>query len=680
MFPFATHFPPRIRSNAATNVLVAATFFILAMPLAESGRQARGAQPESSEPKRANRLGQETSPYLLLHAHNPVDWYPWGPEALARAKQENKLIFLSIGYSSCHWCHVMERESFMDEEIAEFLNANFVCIKVDREERPDIDTIYMTALHVFNQLIGNRAGGGWPLSMFLTPDAEPIFGGTYFPARDGDRGNATGFLTVVRRIQDVWGQDSQRLIEDAKTLTRITKAELETKLPIGTRPLSPELQNEVTTALGSQFDPTYGGFGYRADDAQRPKFPEPASLVFLLDRIQRQRGAQEDDEPALRMLVKTLERIAMGGIRDHLGGGFHRYSVDRFWSIPHFEKMLYDNAQLAGIYARAAELTGREDFRRVARETAEFLMREMRDEQGGFYTAMDAESEGEEGKFYRWDRAEILRLLSPEDWNLMAATYQLSGPPNFEHQFYVPQLDVPLAETAAERDIAEAELDQRLGKIREQLREVRQKRPPPLTDTKILTSWNGLAITGLADVGRLTENAKYIEAAEVAARFVLENLQTEEGRLLASYSGGEAKLNAYLDDYAFFVEGLIALHKATGNQKWLDEANRITEKQIELFWDEKRHGFYFTSSDHESLLARTKNFTDNVQPSGNSISAQNLLDLAEKLDRDDYLEKARLTINAALPHLERSPAIAPRMAVAAARLLEHSGAEQPPAP
>jgi uncharacterized protein len=644
-------------------------------PQAESSEQAAA----ETKPKHVNRLGQETSPYLLLHAHNPVDWYPWGPEALARAKEENKLIFLSIGYSSCHWCHVMERESFMDEEIAELLNEHFVCIKVDREERPDIDSIYMTSLHVLHQLMGQPPGGGWPLSMFLTPDAEPVFGGTYFPARDGDRGRATGFLTILKRIHDVWKDEPQRLLDDAKTLTRITKAELESQPAVAPRPLTDQLGaqlgDQVQAALAEQFDPRYGGFGYQADNDQRPKFPEPANLVFLLDRITHRRAAGKDESAELRILVKTLEHMAMGGIRDHLGGGFHRYSVDRYWSIPHFEKMLYDNAQLAGVYARAAELTGRDDFRRVAEETLEYLLREMRDEQGGFYAALDAETEGEEGKYYRWDRSEVLRLLDPDDQMLFASIYQLSGPPNFERQFYVPQLAVPLATTALEREVDEAELEERLAKMREQLRLVRDERPRPLTDTKILTGWNGLAITGLADVGRITGNERYVEAARKAAQFVLAHLRTEDGRLLASHSGGEAKLNAYLNDYAFLVEGLLALYRATGEQEWLDEARQLTDKQIELFWDGQRHGFYFTSNDHESLLARAKEFTDNVTPSGNSISAQNLLDLDEVLERPDFREKARQTIEAALPHLERSPAIAPRMATAAARLFQRSPAD-----
>ncbi len=657
-------------------------FFLLGFhlpgPLPEISLRTLGAdtpQEESNGEVRPNRLASETSPYLLLHAHNPVAWYPWGEEALEKARRENKLIFLSIGYSSCHWCHVMERESFMDEEIAQLLNEHFVCIKVDREERPDIDSIYMTSLHVFNQLIGNPPGGGWPLSMFLTPTAEPVFGGTYFPARDGDRGNATGFLTVLGRIHEVWTEQPERLLEDAKTLTRITKAELETQLPVATDPLSSQTIDAVESGLARQFDSQYGGFGYDPNNAQRAKFPEPANLLFLLDRIERQRRENKgrenkEAEASLEMLTKTLRQMALGGIRDHLGGGFHRYSVDRFWSIPHFEKMLYDNAQLALVYARAADVTGEEDFRRVAEETVEFLLREMRDEGGAFFAAIDAESEGVEGKFYRWDRSEILRTLDADQWKLFGSTYQLTGPPNFEDQFYVPQLEVPLAETAAELEMDEADLQAQLADIRRQLREIRDRRPRPLTDTKVLTSWNGLAITSLAEVGKLTNNPAYITAAEEAARFLLKHLQTSEGRLLATYSGGEAKLNAYLNDYAFLVEGLLSLHRVTGEDPWLQEAERLTDKQIELFWDERRHGFYFTSNDHEALLARAKEFSDNVQPAGNSVAADNLLTLGKLLERNDLLEKGRATIEAALPQWERSPTHAPRLAIAAARSLE----------
>ena len=407
-----------------------------AKPSLEKTKEPPKEKPKSAgpaKPKPANRLAKETSPYLLQHAHNPVDWYPWGDEALAKAKKEGKLIFLSVGYSSCHWCHVMERESFLDDEIAAYLNKHFVCIKVDREERPDIDSIYMTALQVYNQLAGTGRGGGWPMSMFLTPEAEPVFGGTYFPARDGDRGPSTGFLTLVKRVNEVWEKTPDRIREDGKTIVKYTKAELEAKRPAVLTPIDEKLYESVQKELASQFDEKWGGFGYSEMNDNRPKFPEPSNLAYLIDRVQRSK-----DEEAKRMLVATLEKMEMGGIRDHLGGGFHRYSTDRFWRIPHFEKMLYDNGQLAGIYAEAYRLTGREDFRRVCEEMCDCILREMTDENGGFYAAIDADSEDEEGKFYRWEKAEVQKLLTKDNINYSPSCTGSPGSPTSRRSFMSP--------------------------------------------------------------------------------------------------------------------------------------------------------------------------------------------------------------------------------------------------
>ncbi|MDP6555505.1 MAG: thioredoxin domain-containing protein, partial [Pirellulaceae bacterium] len=472
-----------------------------------------------------NRLANETSPYLLLHAHNPVDWYPWGPEALERARREKKVIFLSIGYSSCHWCHVMERESFLDEEIAAFMNEHFVCIKVDREERPDVDTIYMTSLHVYNQLSGSGRGGGWPLSMFLTPEGQPFFGGTYFPARDGDRGASTGFSSLLQRVHEIWSANAEKVEADAEMITRYVKEQLESRQPVALTPIDEKVQQKVLAALEEQFDADYGGFGYQPTNPMRPKFPEPSNLVFLIEYAKRTR-----DEEAIQLLSVTLERMAMGGIRDHLGGGFHRYSVDRFWRIPHFEKMLYDNGQLASVYADAHLLTGREDFKRVTDEMLTFVLREMTDERGGFYSALDAESENEEGKFYRWTKDELKEALSDDEFELFAAVYGINDEPNFEEHYYAPQYSKALAVTAASMKINESELDARLVPIREKLFDIRAARPRPLTDTKILTGWNGLMIRGFAVAGTNFNNAAYIQAAGDAATFVLDELLTEDGR------------------------------------------------------------------------------------------------------------------------------------------------------
>ncbi|MEQ8786109.1 MAG: thioredoxin domain-containing protein [Pirellulaceae bacterium] len=621
----------------------------------------RQAEREAEKaPQHTNRLAKETSLYLLMHAHNPVDWHPWGEEALAKAKKEKKLIFLSVGYSSCHWCHVMERESFLDKEIAALLNKHFVCIKVDREERPDIDQIYMTAVQIIN-----NGRGGWPMSVFLTPDARPFFGGTYFPARDGDRGLATGFLTVLNKVQDLWETRPDDIDRSASQLAEYIKTQLDGRRPTALEmPKASSLAKATQQDLADTYDAKWGGFGYSELEPNRPKFPEASNLFFLLDRVER----DKDDEEAKKMLVGTLEKMAWGGIRDHLGGGFHRYSVDRYWMIPHFEKMLYDNGQLATAYAEAYRLTGRDDFRTAAREICEFVLREMTDDAGGFYSALDAESEHEEGKFYRWEKAEIEKLLADDEYELFAAAYGLDEKPNFEEKYYAPQLSRSLAELAAERNEPAPLIEERLQVAREKLFAARAKRERPLTDTKVLTSWNGLMIRGLADTGRVLKEPRYVQAAEKAADFLLANLRTKEGRLLRTYSGGQAKLNAYLNDYAFLIDGLLALHRATGERRWLTAADALMQKQIELFWDEKNHGFYFTSDDHESLIARGKNPVDGAQPSGNSVSAENLLYLAEALDKPEHRTRVEQILRATSGLLERSAAAAPRLIVAAVKL------------
>ncbi|MCU0876555.1 MAG: thioredoxin domain-containing protein [Pirellulaceae bacterium] len=665
----------RIRSWLLLVALVLAGPSPLSEPLAAQAPEA-AAEPatkpaatpaeaaEKPAAKHTNRLAKETSPYLLQHAHNPVDWHPWGEEALAKAKAEGKLIFLSIGYSSCHWCHVMERESFHDEEIAAFLNKHFVCIKIDREERPDIDAIYMTALSVYHQIAGEPRGGGWPLSMFLTPEAEPFLGGTYFPARDGDREGMPGFLTIIGKVQEFWAKFPDKIREDAKTITRFTKAEMEAKRTSPLVPLDESLIPPVQAALDEQYDPKYGGFGYGPNPRQ-PKFPEPSNLVFLIDRVQRHKDAK-----AQEMLVGSLAGMQQGGIRDHLGGGFHRYSVDRYWQIPHFEKMLYDNGQLASVYAEAFALTGRDDFRRTTQELCDFLLREMRDETGGFYTAIDADSEGEEGKFYRWDKAEVEKALSADEFALFAQVYGLDREPNFEEKFYAPQLSKPLADVAKELSLSEADLEARLVPIRQKLLTVRSQRIRPITDTKLLAADNGLAIGGLADAGRILKEPRYIEAATQAAEFVLTKLRIADGRLKRTYSAGEARLNAYVNDYAFVVDGLLRLHRASGDKRWLTAAGELTDKQIELFADEAGGGFYFTSKDHEALLARGKEIVDTAVPSGNSVSADNLVRLAVLLDRPEYLPRASKTILAAATILEGSPSSVPRMAAVIPALIE----------
>ncbi|HUT12566.1 MAG TPA: thioredoxin domain-containing protein [Thermoguttaceae bacterium] len=625
----------------------------------------------------ANRLADESSLYLQMHAHNPVDWYPWGEEALEKARDEGKLIFLSIGYSSCFWCHVMERETFMDAEAAAVLNEHFVAVKVDREERPDLDQIYMTALQIYFQAIGSPQSGGWPLTMVLTPDARPLLGGTYFPPRTTDR--VAGLIPLLERVQQLWKEDPQKLEENSRVLATLVRRQLQQQPAAEETPLDARLLDGVLEALSGQYDAEFGGFGYNPANPRLPKFPEPSNLVFLLDRVRRDRQvgetAEDDggkDHQAETMLVATLEKMAAGGIRDHVGGGFHRYSTDRFWSVPHFEKMLYDNAQLASVYAEAHALTGRAEFRRIVEEILAFVSREMVGPEGGFYSAIDAETQSEEGRYYVWQRDELTDVLDPQEFQLLAGVYGIDGQGNFDGR-HVLLLPRPIAQTAAVLDTTETELLRQLLPIREKLLDARNRRERPLTDTKILTAWTGLMIRGYADAGRVLDDPRYVETAAAAADFVLEKLRTPEGRLLRTFGAGKAKLNAYLDDYAFLVDGLIALHRATGQPRWLEEADRLTAIQIESFRDDERGGFFFTSDDHETLLARSKDPTDSVLPSGNAVSAGNLVYLAGALNKPDYLDRAEQTIRAFAPLLKDVPGALPRMAVSLAALLKARG-------
>ncbi|QDU93023.1 thioredoxin domain-containing protein [Lignipirellula cremea] len=676
---------------SASQRLLAAVLLLPAGLLAPGGwitPAALQAEEPAATPAAAqttNHLAGENSLYLRMHAHNPVDWRPWGEEALTLAKREKKPIFLSIGYSSCHWCHVMERETFVDKEIAAYLNKHFICIKVDREERPDVDDIYMTSLHVFAQLSKSGKGGGWPLSMFLTPDAKPFFGGTYFPARDGDRAGATGFFTLIQKIEEVWEANPENIHRDADLLTRVTRQQLAAAPPALLTPPTAATIEACLEALAEDYDPRYGGFRFSEDNPNVPKFPEPSNLIFLFGRAAAGKDSpdktiQQQGSQALAMATGTLDHIAQGGIRDHIGGGFHRYSVDRFWRIPHFEKMLYDNGQLASAYALGYAATGNEAYAQATRELLDFLLREMTSPAGGFYAAIDAESEDEEGKFYRWTKEELQSRLTPAEFTLLAAVYGVDNPPNFEDEYYALQLDQPLSRIAEARGLKEAQLNAQLEPIRKKLLAVRDQRERPLTDTKILTGWNGLMIRGLADAGRLLQEPRYLAAAEKAADLVLTKLRQPDGRLLRSYSEGEAKLNAYLTDYAFLVDGLLALHEATGEQRWLTAADKIMALQLELFWDDKFGGFYFTSDDHEELLARTKREYDGAIPAGGSVSVDNLVNLAQRLDRPEYLAKARQTVNAAGGLLANSPGASPRMVHALARLLEVEALQEKKAP
>ena len=652
-----------------TSLISVATAFVVIFLASGIGNFAISQDPnetdvaqkvETSQAEHTNRLAGETSPYLLLHAHNPVDWYPWGEEALKKARDENKVIFLSIGYSSCHWCHVMERESFLDEQIAKFLNENFVCIKVDREERPDIDSIYMTSLTVFNQLTRNGRGGGWPLTMFMTPEGKPFFGGTYFPARDGDREGSPGFLTVAERVAQAWNRNRDRVKKDADMLTKLVRNELDGRRDQAAGEIQASWVDDCVKGLNERFDPQHGGFSFSEKDPQRPKFPEPSNLVLLM---QVANSESDNQEVAKNMLETSLDQMFQGGIYDHVGGGFHRYSVDRYWQIPHFEKMLYDNGQLMSLYAGATELfPEKAEYRQACEEIYQFLKREMTDEQGGFFSALDAESEGEEGKFYRWEKSELEAALTSEEFALYESVYRIDEAPNFEDKYYAPQLKQSLQQIAEARNIAVADLQSQLRSINAKLLKLRESRVRPLRDEKILTSWNGLMIRGLADAGRILDNQEYIDTATAAANFIL-NQSYVEGRLKRTYTAGQARLNGYLDDYAFLIDGLLALHEATGEAKWLKQADELQKIQNELYWDEEAGGFFFTSADHESLLARAKNPNDGAVPAGNSVAMTNLMYLSQALDNEDYKAMVKKSLQGTSSLLSDFPTIAPRLLV-----------------
>ncbi len=611
--------------------------------------------------KHTNRLAQETSPYLLLHAHNPVDWYPWGPEALEKARKENKLIFLSIGYFSCHWCHVMERETFSDPEVARFLNKHFVCIKVDREERPDVDEVYMTALHVYYQLTGNPSGGGWPLSMFLTPRGLPFAGGTYFPPRP--KRGLPGFLDVARRMQQAWEKNPRQVERMADVLAQAVRRALSAPVVLKKIELSEEPIQNLFDELGEQFDPDYGGFGYTPGQDHRPKFPEPGNLFFLLHRWRQHR-----DEQAGRMLVKTLDEMAAGGIRDHLGGGFHRYSTDRRWEVPHFEKMLYDNAQLLELYALAWHHTRQRRYRRVAQQTAEFLLRRMRSPQGAFYAALDAESEGQEGRYYVWTREELAPFRKHPHYPLLAELYGLDGPPNFEGRWVLRWRRRP-EQVAARHNISLEELWRRIDPLRKQMLQQRSGRKRPGTDVKILTAWNGLAIAALARAGQYLEEPRYTQAAAEAATFVLKHLRRPDGKLYRTWTSGKAQLPGYLVDYAATLRGLVVLHEVSGQAKWLRPAKELADKQRELF-AAPQGGFYYTSEEHDELFVRIRGPADGPVPSGNSLAALGLLRLGRLTAQQSYTEQARGTFRAFWPELENMAQAYPWLVLALDRYLD----------
>ncbi len=591
-------------------------------------------------PREPNRLVAETSPYLLQHAHNPVDWYPWGEEALARARREDQPILLSIGYSACHWCHVMERESFEDADVAALMNDGFVCIKVDREERPDLDKIYQLA----HQMLTQRPGG-WPLTLVLSPhDHAPIFAGTYFPREP--RYGMPGFEDVLRRVAAHYHANKHRLEKHTAAVADAFR-QIEPPAPAaGTRPDAEPLA-QARRELEGQYDAEHGGFG------AAPKFPHPTQIEFLLRHWARTAAAGEADARALEMATHTLRAMADGGIYDQLGGGFCRYSVDERWMIPHFEKMLYDNAQLLSLYSDAAKATGDADLARVAVETAEWVMRDMQSAEGGYYSSLDADSEGEEGKFYVWTLDEVRGPLSDAEADVVVARYGLDGRPNFEGKWHL-NVHAPLAAVAARLELDAGQAEARLDAARDKLLAVRNARVWPGRDEKILTSWNAMMIKGMAHAGRFLGRADFVDSAARSLDFVRRTLWAD-GRLLATTRDGRSRLNAYLDDYVLLIDALLELSQARWRDGDLAFAVALADAVLAHFEDAERGGFFFTSDDHEPLLHRHKPTTDDAVPSGNGVAATVLLRLGHVLGEPRYLEAAERTLRALYAGLERYP-------------------------
>ena len=581
-----------------------------------------------AEPEPTNRLAGSASPYLLQHAHNPVDWYPWGEEALARARAEDRPILLSVGYAACHWCHVMERESFEDPETAAEMNRDFVCVKVDREERPDVDAIYMDAVQAMT------GSGGWPMTVFLTPDGRPFFAGTYFP--NEDRHGMPSFRRVLAGVAEAW-RDRRGEIEEQSS--RLVDAIGRTaSLRASADALSDDVFAGAVRSLKGMFDPEWGGL------RGAPKFPQPMTLEVLL------RAHVRGDPDTLDIVVRTLDKMSAGGIHDHVGGGFHRYSVDGRWHVPHFEKMLYDNAQLARLYTRAWKVTGIAWFRTVAERTLDYLLREMRHPDGGFFSSQDADTNGVEGLTYTWTWDELVEVGG----EAVAAAMGATPPGNWEGTNVLWE-GRPIATVAAEHGLSVDELERRAQETRRALVEIRARRPQPGLDDKVLASWNGLAIAAFAEAGVAFDGSRYVEAAVAAAEFVLTRLRRDDGRLLRSWREGIAGGPGYADDYALMTDACLALAEATLDPRWIVEAKGLGDDLVRLFHDAGGEGFFQTGTDAESLVIRPKELFDNAVPSGNSAAAEVLLRLA-LLYGDAELERLGAgAIRVVRDLLERSP-------------------------
>ncbi|MGB0525633.1 MAG: thioredoxin domain-containing protein [Flammeovirgaceae bacterium] len=571
-----------------------------------------------NENKPANRLINASSPYLLQHAYNPVDWYPWGKEALTLAQKQDRPIIVSIGYSACHWCHVMERESFENEQVAEIMNTHYVCIKVDREERPDIDQIYMEAV----QLMG--INGGWPLNVILMPNGKPFYGGTYFPPQNW----ANLLLSVAKAFRNQRDEleDSANSLAEGVARSEVERFGLQTQ---SDSEFSLEALNEMFEKLASKFDLEHGGMN------RAPKFPMPAIYSFLLRYYQLSKN-----EAALNHLKLSLNELAYGGIYDQIGGGFARYSVDAEWFAPHFEKMLYDNAQLLSIYAEAYTLTKDEHYQHIVAQTVDFLVRELQDPSAGFYAALDADSEGIEGKFYIWTYQELQQLIEANEFALFEAYYHISPNGNWEDGQNILHRRGTDQEFAQNKQITVADLSELKEKWAQQLLEVRASRVRPGLDDKQLTSWNGLLVKGLCDTYQAFNQDHYLQLAITVAQFIDEQMTINQAQLLHNYKDGKASIPAYLEDYAAVIQAYVAVYQSNFDEKWLAKAKSLTDYTIQQFWDEKEGLFFFTDKDGEALIARKKELFDNVIPASNSIMATNLFQLGLLLENSNYTDYA----------------------------------------
>jgi hypothetical protein len=609
------------------------------------------AATAESAPKHTNRLIHETSPYLLQHAHNPVEWYPWGEEALRRAREEGKPILLSVGYSACHWCHVMERESFEDEQVAELMNRWFICVKVDREERPDIDHIYMSAVQMMT------GQGGWPMTVFLTPEGKPFYGGTYYPPED--RYGRPGFPRILHAVAEAWENRRDEIEKQSGAMAGQMRQISD--IDLRETPVTPDILDRAYQKLRASFDSRLGGFG------GAPKFPQPMILDFLL-RYAHRMNRDEMTSPG-DMAVFTLEKMAQGGMYDQLGGGFHRYSTDEYWLVPHFEKMLYDNAQLAQTYLRAWQATGDLFYRRVAEETLDYVCREMTAPDGGFYSTQDADSEGVEGKFFVWTQAQVEEALGTEDALVFSRYYDVTPRGNWEHA-NILNVTAPEEIFARSLKMDPEELKMRLAGMRQKLFALREQRVKPHRDEKVLTSWNGLMLAAFSEAAAILDRDDYRQTAIANAEFVLDKLY-DEGRLWRTGKADAegnfkvAPIPGFLEDYAYYADGLLRLYEATADWRWLDSAKELVDTMVELFADSEGGPFYGTPADGEALIERPRDLMDNATPSGNSVAVEVLLRLAVLTADQDYHRRAASILRQMNPLLAEHPSAFGRLLGAA---------------